>query len=87
MNEMSKIFDQDLQNICTQLFRPKVKENKTLTKKDYDRKHLSTSYTTDEWSDGGKKACFDWSEVSMKLESYCAPFPGWQFFAYVRVSG
>ena len=22
---------------------------------------------------GVKKACFDWSEVSMKLESYCAP--------------
>ena len=45
-------------NICTQLFWPKVKENKTLTKKDYDRKHLSTSYTTDEWSDGGKKSMF-----------------------------
>ena len=44
-----------LKNFCTQFFRPKVKENKTLTKKDYDRKHLSTSYTTDEWSDGGKK--------------------------------
>ena len=55
------------------MFRPKVKENKTLTKKDYDRKHLSTSYTTDEWSDGGKKACFDWSEVSMRPESYCVP--------------
>ena len=73
-NERSKIFERGLKKLLYPIFQAQSKREQNTHKKRITTGNILVRHTLQmNGVMGVKKACFDWSEVSMKLESYCAP--------------